>query len=124
VFFGVGLPLIADTVPKCVLWIGNYGEIDSSDNRKASKTPFTVTINLIDGRQLRRPLSVIVEEDDGEYIARTPDLPLYGAGKTAADAVGSIKRELASLLADLMEDNEFTDEWLAIKRFFLENTVD
>jgi hypothetical protein len=86
--------------------------------------PGFIKINMISGKSLRTPLDVIVETDEPGFIARVIDLPLYGHGDDVYDAIKMLKAEIESLYRDLMEDDDFTDEWLAIKRFLQENLQD
>lgn len=85
--------------------------------------PFVLEINLIGSKRLRRPLSAIVEQDDGAYLAQLTDLPLYGHGESVSEAIEALKRELASLYEDLTEDDNFTEDWLRIKKFLRENII-
>ena len=80
-------------------------------------------INLLAGRQLRRPLTVIIEPDGDGYIARTPDLPLYGSGDDPINAIEALNREIASLYEDLQQDDNFTEDWLRIKAFLRDNLL-
>jgi hypothetical protein len=66
---------------------------------------------------LSSPISVIMETDYPGMIARTPDIPVFGHGDDWAEALGNLQAELASLYEDLLEDDQFTDEWLAIKAY-------
>ena len=75
-------------------------------------------------KQLKSPLDVIVEPDDGGYIARTIDLPLYGYGDDAYEAVEALKEELDGIYSDLLESDDFSDEWLSIKKFLRENVAE
>ncbi|MBI5603503.1 MAG: hypothetical protein HY879_09105 [Deltaproteobacteria bacterium] len=61
-----------------------------------------------------------MEPDGTGFIARTTEIPLYGHGNNPEDAVEMLKREIESLYEDLMEDDEFSEEWLNIKRFLME----
>lgn len=79
-----------------------------------------IKINYLRNRKLLRPLSVIVERDDGGYIARAVDLPLYGYGDDRLEAIENMKFELDSLYDDLMEDDNFSEEWLNYKQFLNE----
>jgi hypothetical protein len=81
------------------------------------------TLNFIAGRQLKSPLSAIVEPDGDSYIARTPDLPLYGSGDDSISAIEALNREIASLYEDLQQDDNYTEEWLRIKAFFRDNLL-
>ena len=76
-----------------------------------------ITIKTLPNKILREGLDAVVEPDGDGYIARTVDLPLYGNGDDVIDAVDMLKREIVSLYDDLMEDDNFTDEWLKIKAF-------
>ena len=62
-------------------------------------------------------LDAVIEPDGDGFIARTVDLPLYGSGEDVIEAVDMLKREIVSLYEDLMEDDDFSDEWLKIKVF-------
>lgn len=81
------------------------------------------SLNFIAGRQLKKPLSAIVEPDGDSYIARTPDLPLYGSGDDSISAIEALNREIASLYEDLLQDDNYTEEWLRIKAFFRDNLI-
>lgn len=95
--------------------------IFGSSHAPSWSPPHVFTINFLGGRQLRRALSAIVEPDGKNFIARTPDLPLYGLGDDPISAIEALNNEIASLYEDLQQDDNFTDEWLKIKEFFREN---
>lgn len=80
-------------------------------------------INFLAGRQLRRPLTAIVEPDGDGYISRTPDLPLYGFGDDPINAIDALNREIVSLYNDLQQDDNFTEDWLRIKAFLRDNLL-
>lgn len=69
-------------------------------------------INVLFGRNLNRPIKLILEPDSEGYIARTIDLPLYGYGDDPVEATQNLKYEIESLYEELMEDDNFSDEWL------------
>ena len=79
-----------------------------------------IKINFLPHKHLRSPLDAVLEPDETGFIARTTEFPLYGHGDTPEEAVEMLKREIESLHRDLMEDNEFSEEWLRIKAFLLE----
>ena len=81
-------------------------------------------INLLPNKRLSVPIDVIVEADKDEFIARTVDLPLYGRGEDPIEAIEMLKREIESLYGDLLNGDDFTDEWLKIKRFLAERISD
>ena len=67
-------------------------------------------------KRLLTALSILIEQDGDGYIAQTVDLPLYGSGDTAHAAIEMLKSEIESLHNDLMEDDNFSDEWLTRKK--------
>lgn len=73
-------------------------------------------ISTLITKQLATPLEIIVEPDDEGMLARTIDIPLYGYGDDTIEAIRNLKSEIESLYADLLEDDNFTDEWLNIKK--------
>jgi hypothetical protein len=80
-----------------------------------------IKISMISGKRLNTPLDVVVELDEPGFIARAVDLPLYGHGDDVYEAIEMLKTELNSLYADLMENDNFSDEWLNIKKYLQEN---
>ena len=59
---------------------------------------------------------------DGEsYHAACPEFPcLYGLGDTPEEAALMLRREIQSLRQDLLEDDNFSPEFLAVKERFSE----
>jgi len=82
-----------------------------------------VKINILPSKSLKEPLDAVVEPDANGFIARTVDLPLYGSGDDVVEAIDALKCEIESLYNDLMEDDEFSEEWLRIKGFLEERIV-
>jgi hypothetical protein len=80
----------------------------------------TVRINFLANKNLKAPIDAILERDGEGFIARTLEMPLYGYGEDPIEAMDTLKREIESLYEDLMEDDNFTDDWLRIKAFLLE----
>lgn len=60
---------------------------------------------------------VIIEPDGEGFIARTADLPVYGYGNDSMEALQALKIEIETLYDDLMEDDDFSSEWLNVKQF-------
>lgn len=67
------------------------------------------------GRDLKEKIPVRIEKEEGEYIAESLDYPLYGCGETKEEAVEHLKHEILSLYEDLMDDDNFSDEFLRYK---------
>lgn len=78
--------------------------------------PQIVFLNSLVSKRLVAPLSVLLEQDEGSYLAQTVDMPLYGVGNTPLDAIKALQMEVESLYNDLMGDDNFSDEWLARKK--------
>lgn len=74
-----------------------------------------------DSKTLKKPISATVTFEDGEFLAKTNFLPLFGVGKTKKKAKKHLKYEINSLYEDLMEDDNFSEEFLNYKKFFIQN---
>lgn len=68
------------------------------------------------------PISAIIEPDADAFIVRCPELPVFGFADDPIDAINSLKREIESLYYELMEDDNFSPQWLIYKEF-LHNKV-
>lgn len=77
----------------------------------------TFKINMLPTKVLKSPLDAILERDGDGFLARTVELPLYGCGEDPVDAIEMLKSEVESLYIDLKEDDNFTGDWLRIKKF-------
>lgn len=82
-----------------------------------------IKINRLQKKNLKEPLEIIVEPDDEGFLAKMTDLPLYGCGDDRIEAVDMLKREIESLYDDLMEGDNFSEEYLKIKTFLSERIV-
>ncbi|MBC8441598.1 MAG: hypothetical protein H8D87_18165 [Deltaproteobacteria bacterium] len=103
--------------------IATYIErMNFADYKKNEAT--TIKLNLLETKRLRHPLDVIIEEDDEGFIARVVDFSLFGCGDDRIEAVDALKFEIESLYFDLIEDDNFTEEWLNIKNFLKELIID
>jgi len=83
----------------------------------------SVEINTLTTKKLSRPLTAIVEPDGDGFIARSPDLPLYGYSEDRMEAIEMLKDEIESLYEDLMEDDNFSEDYLKIKHFLIDRIV-
>lgn len=90
--------------------------------KKIQARPRVVSVNRLINLELSSAIDFILEPDADGYIARNPDLPLFSFGEDMAEAIASLKHEIESLYDDLMEDDNFTEEWAPIKNF-LSNIV-
>lgn len=85
--------------------------------KQLSSRPSFIKINTLPSKTLKLPIDVVVEPDDHGFLARTPDLSLYGYGEDPIEAVQMLKREIESLYNDLIDDDSFNDEHLRLKKF-------
>ncbi len=76
-----------------------------------------VKIDCLPHKKLLSQIDVVIEPDSNGFIARTLDIPLYGYGEDPIEAIDSLKYEIETLYNDLMEDDNFTDDWLRIKEY-------
>jgi hypothetical protein len=83
---------------------------------KKNQSSIHIEINRLLKKNLSKPLGVIVEPDADGFIARTPDFPIYGFGDDIIEAIDALKAEIESLYYDLMEDDNFTKDWLSVKK--------
>lgn len=84
---------------------------------------FNVEINSLVTLRLRTSMSVVVEPDDDAFIARNNDLPLFGLADDWIGAVSSLQKEIESLYYDLMEDDNFSDQWMAYKKLLRDKVI-
>jgi len=83
-----------------------------------------IRINSLPNKILKSPLDIVVEVDGDGYIARAVDLPIYGSGDDPIEAIDMLKREIESLYDDLKKGDDFTEDWLKMKRFLVERISD
>lgn len=108
-------------------WAGynhGYADAQGADMSHAcllqDQTPATarfISINRLATRFLKTPIDVIVEQDGDGFIARMPDLPLYGYGEDEYEAIEGVKAEIESVYEELLEDDEFSPDWLDVRNF-------
>ena len=82
-----------------------------------------IKLNILETKRLKNPIDAIVEPDDEGFIARTIDFPLFGYGDDRIEAIEALKSEIESLYEDLMEDDNFTEEWKGIKDYLKEQVI-
>ena len=92
---------------------------------KLSQNHINIThLQRLQYRSLTDPLEVTIQQDKNGFIARTPDIPLYGYGEDLIEAIEMPKREIESLYEDLIEDDNLSDEWVEIKEFLKRRIID
>ncbi len=106
-------------IPHIATYIERSNFAESKNNEA-----ITIKLNILETKQLRHPLDVIIEEDDEGFIARAVDFSLFGCGDDRIEAIDALKFEIESLYSDLLEDDNFTEEWLNVKNFLKELIVE
>jgi hypothetical protein len=105
--WGGSLPIITDLVDprprRLVKVLNDYTLLSETASfsvgyaevaRGASAVPKAhVQLNRLSHKILKLPIDVLVEPDDQGFLARTPDLPLYGYGEDRIEAIDMLKRE-------------------------------
>lgn len=81
------------------------------------KTKNVIKIERLNRLTIISPIEALLEEDGDGYIARTPDLPLYGFGDDAFEAVSMLKDEIESLYFEISETSDISSEWVSIKKY-------
>jgi len=76
-----------------------------------------IQIHRLINFDLNTSLNIIIEPDGEGFIARSPDFPLYGYSNDFIESIEMLKREIESLYEDLIENDDYTEEWLKIKSF-------
>ncbi len=61
---------------------------------------------LPNGRELIRPLNVVVEHDDGEFVVSEPRFHMHASASTEAEALAAFRRVLSGYLDVLQEQEE------------------
>lgn len=82
-----------------------------------------IQLNTLVTKRLRSPIEVLLEPDGDGFIARSVDVPVFGYGDDRVEAVDAFKHELESLYFDLTEDDEFTDDWHAIRDYLVDQVI-
>jgi len=108
---------------KLIPHIATYIEQHNSAESKKNEA-IVIKLNMLETKRLRNPLDVIIEEDDDGFIARAVDFALFGYGDDRIEAIEALKSEIESLYFELIEDDNFTEEWLSIKSFLKESIID
>ena len=92
--------------------------------RVQSESIGTFKINMLPNKELKGPIDAILERDGEGFLARCIELPLYGYGLDPVDAIDILKNEIETLYDDLMEDDNFTADWLKIRNYLRSRIAD
>lgn len=103
---------------------GIIQSLEDSVQRIQPENIGVIRINLLPNKKLNIPIEAVVERDGESFLARTLEIPLYGYGEDFIEAINVLKYEIESIYDDLMEDDNFTEEWLRIKEYLKARIVD
>lgn len=78
-----------------------------------------IQIARLISKSLKKPLTALLEKDEDGFIARSTDVPIYGFGDDPYEATTNLRHELESLYFDFLEDDNFSPDWLDIKKFLM-----
>jgi hypothetical protein len=106
-------------IPHLANYIEKYNYAEAKKNEA-----IIIKLNMLETKRLRSPLDVIIEEDGEGFIAIAVDLSLFGYGDDRIEAIDALKFEIESLYSDLLEDDNFTEEWLSTKNFLKALIID
>ena len=99
-----------------------YGEESLSSNNNPALSD--LYIRSILSKRLTQYIRVVISEDGDSFLAEVEGTPFYGFGATPRKAFYMVRREIESIYAELEKDDDFSDDWLALRKFFEEIMLD
>ncbi len=95
----------------------------SKDTEQEQLTSLEITGSLPGGKQLTRPLKVMIAYDDGEVVVSEPQFHIHAVGTTQAEALGEFKRILSEELDDLTADEKELAPRLQLELRYLRSLI-
>ena len=86
-------------------------------------TSLKITGPLPGGRQLTRPLDVVIAYDDGEVVVSEPRFHIHAVGATRVEALKEFRRILSEELDELTADEEELGPRLQLELQYLRNLI-
>ena len=86
-------------------------------------TSLKITGFLPGGRQLTRPLDVVIAYDDGEVIVSEPRFHIHAVGTTRVEALTEFRRILSEELDELTADEEELGPRLQLELQYLRDLI-
>ncbi|TMD64426.1 MAG: hypothetical protein E6I91_11100 [Chloroflexi bacterium] len=86
-------------------------------------TSLRITGSLPGGRQLTRPLDVVIAYDDGEVVVSEPRFHIHAVGTTKVEALKEFRRILSEELDELTADEEELGPRLRLELQYLRNLI-
>ena len=85
--------------------------LGSSLLEKAPRQIGFLKLNVLHNYSLAKPLDIVVEEDEDQYIASLIDIPLYSEGADPIEAIEGLKQEIEQLWIEIKDGKNLSDEW-------------
>ena len=121
---GGGVNFVRNPAPVAPFrWRRPTSNLDVANLRFRSEdviVPEAILLSRLESLSLVRPLTVVIEPDDGAFLATALYLPqVYGYGDTKAEAIRMLSSEIESLWEDLQsgENEDFTPDWDLVREF-------
>ena len=92
----------------------------------AEETITPAELSVVPGLALRRPIPVVIEEGDGDVVARWIEPGLVGIGGSEGEAMDSLADIVADTLTDLRSDTRLSRNarrMLAVIKAYIATTV-
>lgn len=69
---------------------------------------YTTALHELENKKykLKKPIEVIIERYEDEFVARFPELELFGSAETEAEAIRELKKEIITLHVELVGSKE------------------
>lgn len=106
-------------MPIEVLWPGTEGlknQHQTTSGDKMELSDFEI-IDTLFNRKLKQNIFIKIEEDGDAFIAYMTNMLIYGYGNTPKQAIESIRHQIELCYEELNEDDDFSQEWIDIKRY-------
>lgn len=69
---------------------------------------YTATLHDLENKKhkLKKPIEVIIERHEDEFVVRFPELEIFGSAETEAEAIRELKKEIITLHVELAGSKE------------------
>jgi len=110
-------------VPKLHFSVLPNAKMASEPSLFTPLTSLKITGPLPGGRQLTRPLDVVIAYDDGEVVVSEPHFHIHAVGATRGEALKEFRRILSEELDELTADEEELGPRLQSELQYLRNLI-
>ena len=110
-------------VPKLHFSVLPNAKMASEPSLISPLTSLKITGPLPGGRQLTRPLDIVIAYDDGEVVVSEPRFHIHAIGATRVEALKEFRRILSEELDELTADEEELGPRLQLELQYLRNLI-